>query len=457
MTTNQAISLHDLNRMIGATLAGSLPDMLWIRGETSDVRSNQNGHCYLEFIEKDSSGRSVVAKMRAMIWANTFYLLKAYFESSTGQPFASGLKVMVQVSVTFHEVYGLSLLVHAIDPAYTLGDQALNRAAILRQLEEDGVLTLNKELELPSPANRIAIISSPTAAGYEDFCHQLESNSWGLKFYTKLFPAIMQGDRAEESIIAALERIYDYMDCFDVVVIIRGGGATSELSCFDSYLLAASCAQFPLPIITGIGHERDETVLDIVAHTRAKTPTAVAEFLIDEMGHLVYELEEIENIIRNDIPAVLQEHKQTISYLEKELYYFGRNWHNQQSNILNVMTFSLRKEIQANIKDSNARFASYSNTLKRAALDSKNESERISLLSEQLKRTIANKLEQKNEKLENIDKFIELVSPQHILKKGYSITIKNGKVVKSAEELNAGDELTSLLADGEIKSTVKKK
>lgn len=456
MAENQAISLYDLNCMIGATLSGGLPDMLWVRAETSDVRANQNGHCYLEFIEKDSSGRSVVAKMRAMIWANTFHLLKAYFESSTGQPFASGLKVMVQVSVSFHEVFGLSLVVHDIDPAYTLGDQALNRAAILRQLEEDGVLTLNKELELPIPTNRIAIISSPTAAGYEDFCDQLERNSQGLKFYTKLFPAIMQGDRAEDSIIAALEKIYDNMDCFDAVVIIRGGGATSELSSFDSYLLAASCAQFPLPIITGIGHERDETVLDIVAHTRAKTPTAVAEFLIAEMTSLADELEEIASILTSDIPSLIQNEMQMLNHLEKEFYYFGKSWYTQQSNILDMMTISLKKEILANVKDSNAKFASYSNTLKRAALDSKNESDRISLLTEQLKRNISNKLEQKDDKLENIAKFIELVSPQHIVKKGYSITMKDGKVVKSSKGLESGDELTSLFAEGEIKSIVKK-
>lgn len=180
-----------------------------------------------------------------MIWANTFHLLKAYFENSTKQPFTSGLKVLVQVSVEFHELYGFSLTVHDIDPSYTLGDQALNRAAILKQLEEEGVLHLNKELDLPIPTNRIAIISSPTAAGYEDFLDQLSKNPYGFVFYTKLFPAIMQGDRSEDSIISALEHIYEHLDMFDAVVIIRGGGATSDLSCFDSYMLAANCAQYP--------------------------------------------------------------------------------------------------------------------------------------------------------------------------------------------------------------------
>lgn len=456
MADNQAISLYELNRMIGATLSGGLPELMWVRAETSDVRANQNGHCYLEFIEKDASGRSVVAKMRAMIWASTFHMLKAYFESSTGQAFASGLKVLVQVSISFHEVFGLSLVVHDIDPAYTLGDQALNRAAILRQLEEDGVLTLNKELELAVPANRIAIISSPTAAGYEDFCDQLSHNPLGLVFYTKLFPAIMQGDRAEDSIISALEKIYDNQDCFDAVVIIRGGGATSELSCFDSYLLAASCAQFPLPIITGIGHERDETVLDIVAHTRAKTPTAVAEFLIDEMTYLADTLSEVEDFFTSEVPALLQNEVQTLNHFEKEFYYFGKSWYNQQSNILDVMTISLKKEILSNLKDSNMLFATYANSIQRAAQRAESESNQLNVLSEQLHKNIKNKLAQKSERLDNIAKFIELVSPQHILKKGYSITLKDGKIIKSARELKANDELTSYFADGEIKSIVKK-
>ena len=331
---NKALSLYELNNLIKGVLHDNLSEMFWIRAEMSDVRANQNGHCYLEFIEKDTQGRTIVAKARAMIWSNTFYMLKAYFESTTNQTFASGLKVLVRVSIEFHELYGFSLTVHDIDPSYTLGDQARNRAAILKQLEEDGVIDLNKELELPVPANRIAIISSPTAAGYEDFCNQLANNSMGFVFYTKLFPAIMQGDRAEDSIIEALERIYEYQDCFDAVVIIRGGGATSELSCFDSYLLAASCAQFPLPIITGIGHERDETVLDIVAHTRAKTPTAVAEFLIDNLTSVAQELISIQMGLVSIVNQQLQEEMLQLNTFESQTSFYLKNWQKTQQNIL---------------------------------------------------------------------------------------------------------------------------
>lgn len=406
------LSLYELNSLIKETLRDGFPELYWIRAETSDVRINQNGHCYLEFIEKDAQGRNTLARSRAVVWSNTFNLLRMYFESETEQPFASGIKVMVQVSVEYHELYGMSLTVHDIDPAYTLGDQAINRAAILRQLEQDGVIDLNKELILPMVANRIAIISSPTAAGYEDFCDQLYNNIYGFIFYTKLFPAIMQGDRAEDSIIAALEEIYAHQECFDAVVIIRGGGATSELSCFDSYLLAASCAQFPLPVITGIGHERDETVLDIVAHTRAKTPTAVAEFLIGNMGNSADELIRVTNGIINGVERRLQDNVLLLNSYRTQLIFLMKGWSKEQSNIL--MTFS-----------------------------------------SQLKKIIPQKLKNGKSELEMIERHLNLISPDNILKKGYTLTFKNGKVLKTASVVEVGDVITTRFADGEIDSIIK--
>ena len=290
----EALSLLELNTRIRGALSRAFPETCWVRAEMSDVRVNtSSGHCYLEFVEKNAQTGQLVAKVRGSIWAKTFRMLKPYFEMETGQMFASGLKVLVKVSVEFHELYGLSLTVLDIDPAYTLGDMVRKRMEIIRQLQEEGVFTLNKELPFPLLPRRIAIITSPTAAGYEDFMNQLTRNKGGYPFYTKLFPALMQGERTEASVIAALDRIYQHQDLFDVVVIIRGGGATSDLNSFDSYLLAANCAQFPLPIITGIGHERDDTVVDLVAHTRMKTPTAVAEFLISRMDSVGEELENL--------------------------------------------------------------------------------------------------------------------------------------------------------------------
>lgn len=289
----QALSLHELNGLVKRSVRTCLPDTYWVQAELSDVRSNYSGHCYLEFVQKDASGNNLIAKARGTIWSNIFKMLKPYFEQETGQAFTSGIKVLVEVSVEFHELYGYSLTVLDIDPTYTVGDMERKRREILRQLEEEGVIDLNKELEMPMLPQRVAVISSATAAGYGDFCNQLVNNPRGYGFHTELFPAIMQGERVEETVIAALNAIYERMEAFDVVVIIRGGGATSDLSGFDTYELAANCAQFPLPIITGIGHERDDTVLDKVAHTRVKTPTAAAEYLIARMDKCADALDEM--------------------------------------------------------------------------------------------------------------------------------------------------------------------
>ncbi|MDU1891195.1 MAG: exodeoxyribonuclease VII large subunit [Dysgonomonas sp.] len=432
--SSSAISLYELNNLIKSVLDDSLPETIWVRAEMSDVRVNQNGHCYLEFIEKDKSGRNMIAKIRGMIWANTFFLIKTYFEQSTKQAFASGLKVLVQVSVEFHELYGLSLTVHDIDPTYTLGDQALNRAAIIKQLEEEGVLNLNKELELPVPTSRIAIISSPTAAGYEDFLDQLSRNSYGFVFYTKLFPAIMQGDRTEESIIYALEKIYEYQDCFDAVVIIRGGGATSDLSSFDSYLLAASCAQFPLPIITGIGHERDETVVDIVAHTRAKTPTAVAEFLITNLAETELELNETAHNIVSLVTQRLQEEAVRLSVFEVKNTLILKSWYKEQEMILSSIKNILSKDLQQTLKNAQNKFSTFTDLLDKQS---------------------AQLIKDQNNKLETFEKHLQLVSPNNILKKGYTLTMKEGKVIKTGTALHSGDQITTVFSDGQIDSIVK--
>lgn len=430
---DNVITLHGLNSLVKDVLTSSLSDMYWIKAETSDVRVNQNGHCYLEFIEKNTSNKTIIAKARAMIWANTFYLLKAFFEEATKQPFTSGLKVLVQVSVNFHELYGYSLVVHDVDPSYTLGDQALNRAAIIKRLEEDGVLGLNKELILPELTHRIAIISSPTAAGYEDFIDQLTNNAFGFVFYTKLYPAVMQGDKAEDSVIHALEQIYEHLEAFDVVVIIRGGGATSELSCFDSYLLAASCAQFPLPIISGIGHERDETVLDIVANTRAKTPTAVAEFLVAKMGLTAQELMRYQDVLVSIVSQRVQRELSELNAFHIKNSYLLKNWSKHEHIFIESISKRLGQRLERGIKD---------------------EFSKVYLCKSSLLNIFKNRLLSEYNELKSAEKQLRLISPDNILKKGYSLTLKNGKIVKSATALYVGDCLTTVFSDGQIESTV---
>ena len=306
------LTLYSLNNLVHNAIADALPIRYWVTGELSEVRETAVGHCYIELVQRDEETQELVAKARGTVWARIYSLLRPYFLEQTGQPFAAGLKVLLQVSVGFHELYGYTLDVCDIEPAYTIGDIARHRQLIIKRLTDEGVIGLNKELDFPQLPQRIAVISSATAAGYGDFCDQLQNNRYGFVFYPRLFPAPMQGNGAEEGIIAALDTIAQEIDNWDVVVIIRGGGATSDLGCFDTYDLANNCAQFPLPIITGIGHLRDESVLDIVAHTSAKTPTAVAELLIHSMLANETLLTDIQSIIATAVAQRMEAEKQRI-------------------------------------------------------------------------------------------------------------------------------------------------
>ena len=407
----QALSLYELNGLVKRSIRSCLPDTYWVQAELSDVRSNYSGHCYLEFIQKDAGGNNLIAKARGTIWSNIYKMLKPYFEQETGQAFTSGIKVLVQVSVEFHELYGYSLTVLDIDPTYTVGDMERKRREILRQLEEEGVIDLNKELEMPMLPQRIAVISSATAAGYGDFCNQLANNPRGYGFRTELFPAIMQGERVEESILSALDAINDRLEEFDVVVIIRGGGATSDLSGFDTYLLAASCAQFPLPIITGIGHERDDTVIDKVAHTRVKTPTAAAEYLITKMDKCADVLDEMSARLMQGVRnRLLWEHRRI-------------------ENLAQRIPSTVYKRIA----------------------DAK-----YDLLSAQRDLQMASRqfLSAKKHRLELLQQRLNDALPEKQLARGYSITLKNGKAVKDASLLKEGDKLITMFYQGQVESII---
>ena len=407
------LTLSQLNTLVSDELKLAFPETYWLMAETSDVRVHANRHCYLEFIEKDGRTGSIIAKARGYIWNSTFELLKPYFEQKTGQLFTSGIKVLVRVSVEFHPLYGYGLNVCDIDPIYTMGDIQARRQEIISQLEEEGVLSLNKELDMPLNPQRIAVISSPTAAGYEDFLNHLNENKFAFIFYPHLFPAIMQGEQTENSIIAALDKIYLNKDQFDVVVIIRGGGASSDLASFDQYLLAANCAQFPLPIITGIGHERDDTVLDIVAHYRAKTPTAVADFLVTCMENAL-------NRFLDCKERIIEVTNQTINSASSMISYFASYFPSQAEYMIEKQSFLLTA-IQKNISKSTTQL-----------------------------------LTNERSKLIEKESFFKLSSPEYILSKGYSITLKNGKTVRSFSELDDNDLIETVLADGKVKSVVRK-
>ena len=408
----QALSLYELNGLVKRTIRDRMSETYWVQAELSDVRSNYSGHCYLEFIQKDASGNNLIAKARGTIWSNIYKMLKPYFEQETGQAFASGIKVLVRVSVDFHELYGYSLTVLDIDPTYTVGDMERKRREILRLLEEEGVIDLNKELEMPVLPQRIAVISSATAAGYGDFCNQLSNNPRGYGFHTELFPAIMQGERVEESIIAALDAIYARLEAFDVVVIIRGGGATSDLSGFDTYELAANCAQFPLPIITGIGHERDDTVIDSIAHTRVKTPTAAAAFLVACMDQVADRLDNLSFRLQQGVRnRLLWEHRRIEGLKQR-----------------------IPSAVYKRISDAKYGLLAANRDLQMATRQF---------------------LSMRKHRLELLQQRLNDALPEKQLARGYSITLKNGKAVKDASALKEGDTLVTLLYKGKVESVIK--
>lgn len=409
--TMETLSLLELNGRVKSTIQFEMPDAYWVQAEISSISPSGQGHCYLELVQKDATGRSFLAKAKANIWRGTWLKLKPYFEAQTGETLKVGMKVLLQVTVTFHEVYGYSLVVQDIDPTYTMGDMARRRKEILEQLTKDGVIGLNKELEIPDLPNRIAVISSATAAGWGDFRNQLDGNIYGFRFYVKLFPALMQGDDVERSVISALNAVADRRDDFDLVVIIRGGGAVSELSCFDSYNLAFNIANFPLPVITGIGHERDDTVADVVAHTKVKTPTAAAEFIINRVFDTATRLEDLTHRMGDAVRDRMNSENVRIERLSQKL----------------PSLFALLKARQEQL-------------LETVWIRSVN--------------GVRNLLTAQTHKLEIVDKTLSAADPAVILKRGYSLTRAGGRVVKCASDLKRGDRLTTVFADGSVESEI---
>lgn len=407
----KSYSLTELGAHLKEVIRVNYDSALWLRAEISECRENSNGHCYLEFIEKDTGSDQIRAKMKGTIWANNYRMMKPYFEESTGQSLRAGLNVLVAVTLEFHEVYGLSLNVRDIDPSFTLGELALRRLEVIRQLESDGVVEMNKMLKLPLTTQRIAIISSASAAGYEDFCNQLNKNERAFVFYTRLYPAIMQGDQASDSIIAALESIYEQVDLFDVVVIIRGGGASTDLSCFDSYDLALNVAQFPLPILSGIGHQRDLTILDMVAHTSVKTPTAAAEFLIAKLSDAEDSALNLFDSIKEHVEDMLTNHQHHLTELR----------------------WKMRQAIQQI-------------TSRRALILERHHS--------RLKHATELALQHRRNQLEVINGKVDQHSPSFLLKYGYTITTYQGKRISSAAKLKKGNQLRTYFSDGDVSSTV---
>ncbi len=452
----EAITLYELNNRIKQVLKQEFKESVWITAEITEIQLNHSGHCYLQLADKREADESIVATARGTIWAFTFRTLRPYFETMTGRSLSKGMKVMLNVEVVYHELYGCSLNVRDIDPTYTVGDLERKRREILGQLEEEGIINMNRELEFPLLPKTIAVISSPTAAGFGDFMNQLERNPYGFRFLVKLFPAIMQGDKATESVIAALDRIYAYENLFDVVVIIRGGGSQTDLGCFDSYDMAANVAQFPLPVIAGIGHERDETIVDRVAHLRVKTPTAAAAYLIELFQEQESGLVALRHDFMTGIQDVLSQERNRQLLVVSE---FKRSVQIVLSGNVTRMKLLFRHVEHASeiyIRNRLYYFEQLKNRLNsKIALLSEKQKSRIQLVSGVVRQRIQHILTAYGRRLDLAENTVKLADPGKVLARGYSITRLNGKAIKNAVVLKSGDCLETELAEGIVKSEVK--
>ena len=442
----KSLTLYELNALVRDTLALQMPDEYWVEAELSEAREVR-GHCYMELIQKDDRSNTPVAKASAKCWASTWQLVKPHFMRVTGQQVHAGMKVLLKVYAQFHESYGFSWIVTDIDPTYTLGDMARKRLEIIRQLKEEGVFELQKELRLPMFCQRIAVISSANAAGYGDFVNQLESNEYGFRFHTQLFPAIMQGEGVEQSVIAALNKIFERLEKedssfftlhsslnFDCVVIIRGGGATSDLSGFDTLALAEHVANFPIPIITGIGHERDESVLDMVSHTRVKTPTAAAAFLISHLKGVLDAIEDAEQSIILKVRQQMEMEKIRLLHLSQQIPSLYSLVKSRQETRLDRLQSSLQLSVSRRLQD---------------------ERHRLDILSHNLPPIAERKLLKEHHRLDLLREKLEALNPELLLRRGYSITLSAGKIVKDASLLHPGDLIETRLQKGTVHSVVK--
>ncbi|MFD2999552.1 exodeoxyribonuclease VII large subunit [Pontibacter toksunensis] len=494
------LSLHELHQQIREELEIAFPESYWVVAEVAQVTPDRRkGHCYLTLVDKGDDARQMLAQARATIWSSRYQMLGRYFEEKTGQPLKAGLKILFQASVRFHELYGLSLDIVNIDPNYTIGDLARQRQETLKRLEAEGLMEANKALDLDLVPQRLAVISSATAAGYQDFIHQLQHNSFGYTFYTTLFPATVQGNEAPASVKRAMYLAGKYKENFDAIVIIRGGGSQTDLSCFDDYAIAAAIGHSPLPVLTGIGHERDESISDMVAHTRLKTPTAVANFLIDRFRSAEQYNENLLDSIRmfstqqlKVADGLLERVSMRISNLTKELLQIkkdrldllSRGLLLKPKNYLEVQKHhisNLDKDISANTKDLLHERKTY---LQELSVCVEGKSQRYlhmkehelnnlvhcieteakdGLKKEQLWFTKSSdkvffcsqkKLQTESHRLRILEMGIEANNPERLLLRGYTLTLVNGKITKSIKDINNGDVIETKMQDGTLHSLV---
>jgi exodeoxyribonuclease VII large subunit len=452
-------TLLELTKKIGEALNNSLAGTFWLVSEINEIRENPNGHCYLELVEKDQERDRIVARSRATIWGSTWRMLRAYFETSTMQRLTKGMMVLTEVSIEFHELYGISLNIKDIDPVYTIGELQRKRAETIRRLEKEGIINMNRELEFPLLPGRIAVISSAQAAGYEDFMHQIANNPKKYRFEITLFPAVMQGDNSIGSVTGALESIFNHEGLYDVVVILRGGGSASDLSCFDSYEIAVHISQMPLPVITGIGHERDRTIAGMVAHTDLKTPTAVAEFLIGRFHEQDIMLAGLSSRLAGEVSAIIRNNHTTLNAAIRQLPHAALNNLKHKGRKIrsrgSILALSATNYIQKNKHIIYSAHRDFGFTAKSYLLVIKKHINDLSQLS--LPRKTRDILAGETGKLEFLHNTLNLADPANILRKGYALVHRDGKVIKSVAGIKTGEILETRLHDGWFEGKVLEK
>lgn len=432
MNNERRLTLYELNNLVRRSIEVTLTDEYWVEAELSDVRESR-GHCYMELIQKDEDSATPVARASAKCWRQTWAVAHPYFVRLTGQALHAGMKVLLKVYPQFHEAYGFSWIVTDIDPTYTLGDMARKRQEIIMQLKAEGVFDLNKQLPMPMFAQRIAVVSSETAAGYGDFCAQLNDNEYGFRFTVRLFPAIMQGEQVERSVVNALNAINHDADDFDCVVIIRGGGATSDMSGFDTLTLAENVANFPLPIITGIGHDRDECVLDMVSHTRVKTPTAAAAFLVNNLKAVADGLDAAANAIARTAVGRMDREKLRLGGVATRIPILFSMVKTRHDGLLRLLYNRLAAAMKQRMT---------------------NENHRIATVETRFPILVAAKLSAAHHGLDLLEQRTNALDPKLLLRRGYSVTLHKGKPVRDAAVLKAGDEVETIVEKGTFKSII---
>jgi exodeoxyribonuclease VII large subunit len=454
----EKLSLTELQLIIRDSLYMALPDMYWVIAEISEMKENYAGHCYLELIEKHPDDKNVKARARAIIWNNRYRFLKSLFENITGESLKEGFNILIKVKVEYHELYGLSLVITDIDPAYTIGEMAMKRQLVIKRLEEEGVFSMNKELELPVLPQRIAVISSINAAGYSDFINHLKGNSFGYAFYSVLIESVMQGSDTEHGIITALDRIADHSNLFDLVVIIRGGGSQSDLSWFDSYNIAYHITQFPLPVITGIGHEKDVSVTDMVANKSLKTPTAVADFIIEMVADAEAHLSEVSSEIRSISQKIIEKNKNVLETSAIKLLPLARLMLSDikdkiSRQIMDIINTGKESVFKAGMIPANHR----SRLLSGAKAYSIGKETILNQVRQKTKNITTNTLRKNILKVDGYENSLSILNPENVLKRGFTITSLNGRILKKTELVKTNDVIDTIFIDGTLTSKVMNK